>query len=125
MKRWYWALLPAAACLSTLGSSSCIQIGPSDDTDAGADAADASSTMLSECTEIWTAYCARAQGCYGQDPQSCLQVTTSECCATSCQSLATTSERTIATCVDDINAESCDGIVINEIPDSCLHIPAH
>ena len=126
MKRWYWALLPVAACVSTLGSSSCIQLGPSDNADAGADAADdAPSTVEAQCTEIWTVYCGRAQACYGQDPESCLQTTVSSCCARVCSNLATSSERSIANCIADINAQSCDAIDVNELPASCKSVPTH
>jgi len=126
VKRWYWAFLPIAACVSTLGSSSCIQLGPSNDADAGADADDAlPSTVEAQCKEIWNVYCARAQACYGQDPATCVETTVSSCCDRYCALMATTSERTIAGCVADIQAESCEDIDVSLLPASCHGVPTH
>jgi hypothetical protein len=127
MTRWYWALVPVAALTSTLGSSSCIQIGPSADADAGTDASDdaASSTVEAQCKKIWTVYCGRAHDCYGQDTSSCVDTTVSSCCGRYCALTATSSEKVIAKCVGDIQAESCDSIDVNELPATCENVVTH
>ena len=121
-------VLPLAACVSMLASSSCIQIGPSvDDTDGGADAeAEAgTATVQDQCQQIFTEYCARAQDCYGEDPQSCVETTVDACCGRYCSTPATSSQHSIDVCVSDIDQESCDDIDVETLPTRCQNVVTH
>jgi hypothetical protein len=119
-------VLPFGIYLGTLGSSSCIQLGPSDN-DGGAGAPDdaASSTpqtVEQQCTTIVTEFCARAQECYGQDPTNCVEPGVDACCGRACAKTATSTTQVINTCVTDLKAASCDDIDVNQLPTSCADV---
>ena len=124
--RWTWFVVPFGICLGTLGSSSCIQLGP-DAPDGGAgapDTADATTpqTVEQQCTTIVTEFCARAQECYGQDPENCVAPGVDACCGRSCAKTATSTTTVINTCVADLKAASCDDIDVNQLPASCSNV---
>jgi hypothetical protein len=126
--RWSWFVVPFGICLGTLGSSSCIQIGPdAKDGSAGADAGEpTNSTVEDQCTRIVTAFCARTQECYGQDPETCVGPGVDQCCGRACAKQATSSERAVDTCVADINAGDCEEIDAvtdaSDLPASCQNV---
>jgi hypothetical protein len=119
-------VVPFGALLGTLGSSSCIQIGPSDNSGSAGAADDASTTtpqtVEQQCTTIVTEFCARAQECYGQDPENCVSPGVDTCCARNCAKTATSTQASINTCVTDLKAASCDDIDVNQLPVSCSNV---
>jgi hypothetical protein len=121
-------VVPFGICLGTLGSSSCIQIGPdANDGGSGPDAGEpTNSTVEDQCTRIVTEFCARTQECYGQDPETCLEPGVDQCCGRACAKQATSSEHSIDTCVADLKADSCDDIdTISDasgLPASCQNV---
>lgn len=126
--RWSWFVVPFGICLGTLGSSSCIQIGPdANDGSAGADAGEPTdSTVEDQCTRIVTEFCARTQECYGQDPETCVNPGVDQCCGRACAKQATSSERAVDTCVADLKAADCEDIDTvsdaSDLPASCQNV---
>jgi hypothetical protein len=124
--RLTWLVVPFGALLGTFGSSSCIQIGPSDN-DGGAGAPDDAGTSTpqtveQQCTTIVTEFCARAQECYAQDPENCVSPGVDACCARNCALTATSTQTAINTCVTDLKNASCDDIDVNQLPVSCSDV---
>ncbi len=124
--RLAWLVVPFGALLGMLGSSSCIQLGP-DANDGGAGAPDDASTSTpqtveQQCTTIVTEFCARAQECYGQDPENCVSPGVDACCARNCAKTATSTQASINTCVTDLKGASCDDIDVNQLPVSCSNV---
>jgi hypothetical protein len=126
--RWSWFVVPFGICLGTLGSSSCIQIGP--DADNGGSADDAgtttTSTVEAQCTRIVTEYCDRTNECYGQDPSLCVDPGIDECCGRICAKTATSAESAIDACVSDLKALDCETVDAitdqTDLPASCQDV---
>lgn len=109
-----------------IGFSACIQIGPSNKDDAGEGGAGSQPrTVQEQCTDIMSAFCARANGCYGEDPNACFEPEVMACCADACAKVATSAEKAIQTCVTAIGNESCDDVVLGTLPSSCRHVVTH
>lgn len=121
---WRWLALPLAASVTTLCSSSCIQIGPDPNADAGTDA-DAGATVEEQCTTIMTAYCARSVDCFGGDPDLCLETAVPYCCADYCDSPATSSKAALDACVTAFSQESCEDVNGAVQPKACRHVITH
>ena len=126
--RWSWFVVPVGICLGTLGSSSCIQIGPdASDGGSGQDAGEpTNSTVEAQCTRIVTEYCARTNECYGQDPSLCVDPGIDECCGRICAKPATSSESSIDTCIADLKALDCETVDAitdqTDLPASCQDV---
>jgi hypothetical protein len=123
--RFYWLLLPLGLAFGVFGGTSCIQIGPDAD-DAGADAGStAPVTVEAQCTTMMTEFCARAEYCYGADPNACLPPNLNVCCNHDCGVTATSTAAAVNQCVSDLEAASCDDIDVGTMPASCLVVPTY
>jgi hypothetical protein len=101
------------------GLPGCIQIGPSDD-DGGADAAPP--TVKEQCATIMSAYCGRANECFGEDPNACFPSAVEACCAKNCDKPSTSDEHAIKVCVADIGREDCDQVLNAMLPSRCNNV---
>jgi len=113
-------LVIAVAALGGFGLASglpgCIQIGPSND-DGGADAAPP--TVKEACAAVMSAYCSRANECWGEDPNSCFSSAVDACCGKNCDTPTTSEEHAIKVCVADIGRENCDDVLNAKLPSRC------
>jgi hypothetical protein len=119
------ALVLLAATLGTFGAvtafSGCIQLGPSDESDADA----GTPTVQEQCSEVMAAFCSRANECYGEDPNACYQPAVELCCGDACAKPATSEEKAIRACVLDISKENCDDVVLAKLPPRCNKVVTH
>lgn len=113
LSKWSLLLLPVAVGVLVFGSSSCIQIGPSDDDSGGtADGADTTvHTLGDQCAAIATEYCARTDDCgLEEDVQYCQTQGAANCCGSHCSDTSSIDETAIAGCVADLKGADCDTI---------------
>ncbi len=116
-------VLVATACVGfglAFAFSGCIQLGPSDDDSAAADAAPP--TVQDQCVEVMTAYCSRANTCDGEDPNACLQPAVESCCSNACGKVATSTEKSIQLCVSNMSTADCDDVIQSRLPPRCMSV---
>ena len=99
------------------GLPGCIQIGPSNDDDGGADAATA--TVQDQCASVMSAYCSRANQCWGEDPNSCFPDAVKSCCGKNCDKPAKSDNHAVQVCVADIGREPCEDVLNAMLPSRC------
>lgn len=99
------------------GLPACIQIGPSNDEDGGADAAAA--TVKEQCAALMSAFCSRANECWGEDPNSCFPDAVDACCGKNCDKPAASDEHAVKVCVADIGREACEDVLAAKLPTRC------
>lgn len=98
------------------GLPGCDQLNRSNDDDA-ADAAPP--TVKEYCAAVMSAYCSRANECWGEDPNSCFADAVTTCCGKNCDKPSTTEEHAIRVCVADIGREACEDVLAAQLPARC------